>query len=258
MSISTEITRLQTAKADLKTAIEGKGVTVPSATKIDGYADLVESIETGGGGDITPYLNIIARDGSITKLADPNIIRVGFAAFYNWSGITEVTLPNCTQISGQSFMNSANILLFHLPKLETITESLAFNGASKSTGIIVFPMLNTYPTNQAFGGFKGSIIDLGENITDIFSFMFYNNSNLNTLILRKKTISALNNVNAFQNSPFASGGTGGTLYVPQSLITSYQAATNWSTILGYANNSIQAIEGSTYETQYADGTPISA
>ena len=48
MSIASEISRLQTAKADLKTAIEGKGVTVPSSTKLDGYADLVDSIETGG------------------------------------------------------------------------------------------------------------------------------------------------------------------------------------------------------------------
>lgn len=47
MSIASEISRLQTAKADLKTAIEGKGVTVPSNTKLDGYADLVDSIETG-------------------------------------------------------------------------------------------------------------------------------------------------------------------------------------------------------------------
>ena len=49
MAISDEIARLQQAKADLKTAIENKGVTVPSSTKLDGYADLVDSIETGGG-----------------------------------------------------------------------------------------------------------------------------------------------------------------------------------------------------------------
>ena len=50
MSIASEITRLQGAKADLATAIEGKGVTVPSATKLDGYADLVDAISQGGGG----------------------------------------------------------------------------------------------------------------------------------------------------------------------------------------------------------------
>jgi len=51
MSVVSEITRLQNAKASLKTAIEGKGVTVPSSTKLDGYADLVDSIQQGGGGD---------------------------------------------------------------------------------------------------------------------------------------------------------------------------------------------------------------
>lgn len=47
MSVATEITRLTNAKAALKTAIEGKGVTVPSATKLDGYAALVGNISTG-------------------------------------------------------------------------------------------------------------------------------------------------------------------------------------------------------------------
>lgn len=49
-TIAQEIARIQGAKADLKTAIESKGVTVPSATLLDGYADLVDQIPTGGGG----------------------------------------------------------------------------------------------------------------------------------------------------------------------------------------------------------------
>ena len=48
MSIASEITRLQNAKASIKTSIEGKGVTVPSSTKLDGYATLISSIPTGG------------------------------------------------------------------------------------------------------------------------------------------------------------------------------------------------------------------
>ena len=50
MSIATEITRLQNAKAAIKTAIEGKGVTVPDATLMDGMAALIDAIEAGGGG----------------------------------------------------------------------------------------------------------------------------------------------------------------------------------------------------------------
>lgn len=49
MSIATEITRLQTAKSNLKTSIENKGVTVPGAILIDGYASLVDQISGGGG-----------------------------------------------------------------------------------------------------------------------------------------------------------------------------------------------------------------
>lgn len=46
MSIASEISRLQGAKADIKTAIEGKGVTVSSSTKLDGYANLIGNIST--------------------------------------------------------------------------------------------------------------------------------------------------------------------------------------------------------------------
>ena len=47
MSIQTELTRLTNAKAAIQTAIEGKGVTVPSGTLLDGMATLIESIEAG-------------------------------------------------------------------------------------------------------------------------------------------------------------------------------------------------------------------
>lgn len=49
MSIQTELTRITNAKAAIKTAIEGKGVTVPDGTLLDGMAALIESIQAGGG-----------------------------------------------------------------------------------------------------------------------------------------------------------------------------------------------------------------
>ena len=48
MSIASEISRLQTAKTDIKTAIEAKGVTVPSSAKIDVFDDYITQIPTGG------------------------------------------------------------------------------------------------------------------------------------------------------------------------------------------------------------------
>ena len=49
MSIQTELTRIINAKAAIKAAIEGKGVTVPDGTLLDGMAALIDSIEAGGG-----------------------------------------------------------------------------------------------------------------------------------------------------------------------------------------------------------------
>lgn len=69
MSIQTDLTRIKNAKAAIKAAIEGKGVTVPDATLLDGMAALIESIEAGGGGDFNfgGYLDITkATSGTYT------------------------------------------------------------------------------------------------------------------------------------------------------------------------------------------------
>ncbi len=49
MSISTDLTRLQSAKAAMKTAMQNKGVTVPDDAKLDAFAALIDSIPAGGG-----------------------------------------------------------------------------------------------------------------------------------------------------------------------------------------------------------------
>lgn len=53
MSVQSEITRLKNAKAAIKAAIEGKGVTVPDTTLLDGMAAMIESIEAGGGAEVS-------------------------------------------------------------------------------------------------------------------------------------------------------------------------------------------------------------
>ena len=49
MSIQTDLTRIKNAKAAIKAYIEGKGLTVPEGTLLDGMASMLESIEAGGG-----------------------------------------------------------------------------------------------------------------------------------------------------------------------------------------------------------------
>lgn len=89
---------------------------------------------------------------------------------------------------------------------------------------------------------------MSASLSKIYQHNFEKSINFDKLaIYRSDAVVPLDNINAFSNTPFASGGSGGTLYVPSALISSYQSATNWSTILGYANNSIAALEGSEFK-----------
>lgn len=57
MSITDQITRLQTAKNDIKTSIQNKGVTVADDAKIDTYSALIDSIQAGSSEPTTEYVN---------------------------------------------------------------------------------------------------------------------------------------------------------------------------------------------------------
>lgn len=54
MSITTELQRISQAKADLKTSIEKRGVTVPTVNKIDTFAELFDSAPFAVKGTVTP------------------------------------------------------------------------------------------------------------------------------------------------------------------------------------------------------------
>ena len=68
MSVQTELTRITNAKAAVKAAIEGKGVTVPDGTLLDGMASLIESIEAGGGAET--LFGAYFETGSIIPASD--------------------------------------------------------------------------------------------------------------------------------------------------------------------------------------------
>ena len=67
MSIASEITRLQNAKAALKSSIEAKGVTVDPSATLDSYSELVDSIPTGGG-EYEPICFTSLEDGNTFRL----------------------------------------------------------------------------------------------------------------------------------------------------------------------------------------------
>lgn len=76
MSIQTELTRITNAKAAIKTAIEGKGVTVPAGTLLDGMAALIESIEAGGGGGTKISIGTYTPTGNTAYITVPHMLGV--------------------------------------------------------------------------------------------------------------------------------------------------------------------------------------
>lgn len=91
MSIQTELTRITNAKTAIKTAIEGKGVTVPDGTLLDGMASLIESIEAGGGAKIAT--------GSFTPTADCKYYEIT----HNLGEKPTLAICLCTEIKNGSF-----------------------------------------------------------------------------------------------------------------------------------------------------------
>ena len=89
-------------------------------------------------------------------------------------------------------------------------------------------------------------------------------SSLDTIVLRNSTVISMTQSNSLQNTPFWTGKTGGTIYIPKVLYDElgtgssldYKSATNWSVYEGYGTITWAQIEGSQYETHYADGTVI--
>lgn len=124
MSIASEITRLQNAKADLKTAIEAKGITVGDNDTIDTYASKVEGIETGG--------------ESVGKLALDN------CCYFCYGGartdlLDKIDTSNCTNFS---------YMFYNCRTIDTIPELDTANGTNFScmfydTNIKTIPELNT-------------------------------------------------------------------------------------------------------------------
>lgn len=66
MSITDQITRLQTAKSAIKTSIENKGITVADDAKIDTYPALIDSITTGSSSEYPnpDFYNIRTSNGT--------------------------------------------------------------------------------------------------------------------------------------------------------------------------------------------------
>lgn len=160
--------------------------------------------------------------------------------------LATINLPSVTDIYEMGFVSCTNILSADFPLVTKIGKT-AFKGCT-SLKHINLPLCGDSIQDSAFGNCTSLESVILGDVLRIYSGSFSNCTALKTLVLRKSSsIVNLASTGAFTGTPFAAGGTGGTVYVPAALIESYQAATNWSTLYAGGTCNFVAIEGSEYE-----------
>ena len=212
---------------------------------------------------------------NITRFYAPNLTTIdtsygGYSSssevrcFQNCKSLTEIDIPLVTAMRDIFAPGCSALTSIKMP-LITYVGASAFSGATSLPSFVGRNVAIIYTS-----GFDGcsnlTAVDiLGGHTSTGFKPSAFKNTKLNMLVIRSTSaVQKLENINTFSGSPFASGKAGGTLYVPNSMISSFQAASNWSTILGYATNSIKSIESTATDpnepidltTHYADGTLI--
>lgn len=246
-------------------SISQNGTYNASDDSLDGYSKVSVNVASAGdytAGDFVDYskptgaiVSTINQDGQYDSTIRP---------MPNSSGITSVSFPNTKWLPSNFAQYCSNLSQADCPSLVGLNSN-----AFRSSGLVnaIFPSLKTIAVYAFKSCNNLEAVDIGKNVTSqgtIYGDVFSGCSKLNVVVLRASAVYTLYNIAVFNNTPFASDGTGGILYVPNDLIASYQAATNWSTILGYANNQIKSIESTHTDPDapidltlyYADGTAI--
>ena len=141
-----------------------------------------------------------------------------------------------------------------LPRV-TVFQTYSFDN-SKNIEKIIFPRYS----GTALGNIntpKLIYADLG-NAQTMGNFSASGSTNFDKLILRNDTnITTLSSTSIFNNTHFATSG--GKLFVPSTIISNYETATNWSALVGMT---VLSLEGSRFEdvdwwedVYNQDGTP---
>ena len=181
------------------------------------------------------------------------------SAFAYCYSLTLSTLPSSiTYIGNYAFQCCENITTISCDGEITSFNVYAFNGSSSHPMKLAsasFPNVSASSFPQVFGSTTAAnacqlleFADIGSS-QSIAANAFANCYALETLVLRRSdAICSLSNVSAFTNTPMSGyNSKTGTVYVPSALISTYQTATNWSTLYNNGTVTFSAIEGSDYE-----------
>lgn len=184
---------------------------------------------SGGGGDADYLLNLIGMQ--YTTIDDNLVELMGDGLAFQTQNATGMRWRKLTKSYGQTFRNVRNCVYAVFDKLQETTSDFISYSA------------------------KLERLEFCE-LTKLAIYTVENDTILDEIILRSPTVVQLAHTRCFDNTPYKNGGTGGVIYVPQALLSSYPTSTNWSTVNSWGTITWTAIEGSYYETHHADGSAV--
>lgn len=232
---------------------------IPTATRIPPYyfgRGTMKSVSAPNVKYFTHYRTDKVGDGSFVFEACTSLQTAYFPELIS-AGVE-------TNSNGYQFSGCTSLTHFHAPKCSWANHM--FDGCTSLTNIALGYGRSTKTEMRSYM-FRWCTslvaVDLS-NVSKLNSNLL-RDSSATVLILRDAEIVTCGSMYVFDNSVFKNGGTGGTIYIPKSLYNhlgdggsyDYKSATNWATYDGYGTITWAQIEGSIYETQYADGTSIS-
>lgn len=138
---------------------------------------------------------------TITEFVNHRITKIGQYAFARHAALVRVDIPNVERVETYGFNYCTGLTEIYLPKCKYIAGQ-SFNSCSKLEKVVV-------PMCEQIGGHALTA------------------SKLSCLVLGGDKVCTLDNAAAIETNPMKNGT--GFIYVPDNLVDSYKAATNWST-----------------------------
>ena len=160
------------------------------------------------------YMSTYSSATRLEFVSAPNCSYVGRGAFSDCSRLKNINLFACTSIGYAAFRNCYSLTSIILPNCTEII------GSATSTYGAFYHCYNL------------SIISL-PNISSIGAYTFAECSALNAVYLMNSVVCTIPASSVFLSTPITNStytGTFGSIYVPASLLASYQAATGWKNI----------------------------
>lgn len=228
MDVTTEISRINKAKADIRNSIQNKGVTVPSSAKIDEYSQYIDAISTSlrRNTDVADILN-----RNVTEITIEETLQYGRNLCINWDSLHTAN----TTIGGGKTASAFELMFYNCTSLsetpnfteETPTEYAYADMFRKCTALEHGAKLPSKDLNVGCysGMYKDctSLVDGGEiaaegNISECTHYMYENCINLREVTFTASEPPTISEV-MFEGCP-----TDITIYVPSESVVNYTKA----------------------------------